>query len=59
MTPKQRRAELKRLMEARNLTAAGVAMRLNKTPHAVRTWLRGARNMPENSLQLLKLLLQG
>lgn len=59
MTPKQRRAELKRLMEARNLTAAGVGMRLSTTPHNVRCWLRGARNIPEAKLQLLQLLLQG
>lgn len=58
MTAKQRRAELKRLMKARNLTATGVSMRLNNTPHAVRMWLRGVRNMPESQLQLLKLLLQ-
>lgn len=59
MTPKQRSAELKRLMRARNLTAAGVGMRVSSTPHTVRCWLRGARNMPESKLHLLRLLLRG
>lgn len=47
------------MMKARNLTAAGVGMRVSSTPHTVRCWLRGARNMPESKLHLLRLLLQG
>lgn len=59
MTAKQRRAELERLMDEHNLTAAGVAMRLACTPHSVRAWLRGDRNMPASQLKLLTLLLRG
>ena len=59
MSAKKRARDLRALMDARNLTAAGVAMRIGNSPNTVRAWLRGSRNMPESQLRLLKLLLQG
>jgi predicted transcriptional regulator len=57
MTPNQRVAELRKIMRKRSLTAKDVAEILAYTPQAVRCWLRGDRNIPENTLSLLTMLL--
>jgi hypothetical protein len=57
MTPKQRRAELARLIRLHRLSTSAVADLVIRSPRTVRTWRQGTRTIPRGSLALLILRL--